>query len=39
MDVEIRKAVVNILEANRALTRAIEELRELINQSILKGDK
>lgn len=39
MDIEIRKVVVKILEANRALSKAIEELRELINQSILKGDK
>ena len=39
MDVEIRKVVLKILEANRALTKAIEELRELINQSILRGNK
>jgi len=43
MNPEILKAVVRVVVANQELTKAIDELRELINKEILvsykKGDK
>jgi hypothetical protein len=39
MDPEILQAVVRVVVANQELTTAIDALRELINQKILKGDK
>jgi hypothetical protein len=39
MSPEILKAVVRVVIANQELTTAIDALRELINQKILKGDK
>jgi UDP:flavonoid glycosyltransferase YjiC (YdhE family) len=39
MNPEVLKAVVKVVIANQELTQAIEDLRELINQQILKGDK
>jgi hypothetical protein len=39
MSPEVLKAVVKVVIANQELTNAIDALRELINQQILKGDK
>jgi hypothetical protein len=39
MSPEILKAVVRVVIANQEMTTAIDALRELINQKILKGDK